>query len=466
MAELLAKVEAFCKQNSLFAPGTAVLAACSGGPDSLALLHLLLSLRERWQLQLAAAHFEHGIRGAASLADAACVRDFCQARGVPFDLGQADVPGYASAQQLSLETAARTLRYRFLRSTAAKLGEGTRIATAHQADDQAETVLMRILRGTGVDGLAGIAPRAGELIRPLLCATRAEIEAYCRQQGLEPRHDATNDVPDCTRNRLRLELLPQLAAEYNPDISAALCRLAAIASEESSFIASASAAAWEQAVLPAAADSVRLSLAAWRPLHPALQLALLRRAASLDGPALGLGYIQYQALRDWLLAGRTGTGRQLPNGVGIHIDYGVASFTRGTALAAADETLLSRELCVPGQTQLTEQLSVQADLLSAAPPAAGPQEILCDADQLALPILVRRRQPGDRLRIESGTKKLKELLIDAKIPQAERDRIPVFTAGGRIFWVGGVRQAAVGRIGPATRRFLRLCLVQLGNKRK
>ena len=270
MAELLAKDEAFCKQNSLFAPGTAVLAACSGGPDSLALLHLLLSLRERWQLQLAAAHFEHGIRGAASLADAAFVRDFCQARGVPFYLGQADVPGYASAQQLSLETAARTLRYRFLRSTAAKLGEGTRIATAHQADDQAETVLMRILRGTGVDGLAGIAPRAGELIRPLLCATRAEIEAYCRQQGLEPRHDATNDVPDCTRNRLRLELLPQLAAEYNPDISAALCRLAAIASEESSFIASASAAAWEQAVLPSAADSVRLSLAAWRPLPRAM----------------------------------------------------------------------------------------------------------------------------------------------------------------------------------------------------
>ena len=187
MAEMLAQVATFCEQNKLLVPGDSVLIACSGGPDSLALVQVLLALRDRYQLRLAVGHFEHGIRGAASLADAAFVRDFCQREGLPFYLAAADVPAYSRQHHLSLETAARLLRYRFLRETAQRIAAGTLIATAHQADDQAETVLMRVLRGTGVDGLAGIRPRTADIIRPLLCVTRAEIEDYCRRQGLQPR---------------------------------------------------------------------------------------------------------------------------------------------------------------------------------------------------------------------------------------------------------------------------------------
>lgn len=465
MAEMLAQVEKFCEQNKLLATGDSVLIACSGGPDSLALIQVLLALREKYRLHLAVGHFEHGIRGAASLEDAAFVRVFCQRQGLAFYLAAADVPAYSRQHHLSLETAARMLRYRFLRATARKLGAGTLIATAHQADDQAETVLMRILRGTGVDGLAGIQPRTADIIRPLLCVPRAEIEAYCQQQGLQPRYDATNAVPDCTRNRLRLMLLPQLGREYNPDIAASLCRLAAIAAEESDFLAGEAQAAWDEMAVPLE-NGIQLPLAAFRRLHPALQLAVLRRALSGEQGTDGLGYVHYHALRQLLQNGRTGAGLRLPHGIEVRITYGAAVFLTAAddssgAASSAEQSFVSCLLTVPGVTDLPESgWQVTAELLTEASPVAGADCILCDADQLPGPLQIRSRQPGDKLVIESGTQKVKKLLIDHKVPRWERNQVPVFTAGNMIFWVGGIRQAAVARITDTTRHFLRLTLVR------
>ena len=221
------------RREGVLPRGAHIVVACSGGPDSLALLSLLLELRPLLSLAVTAAHYEHGIRGEASAEDAAFVRRFCAARAVPCIVESGDVPRAAARTSESLETAARRLRYAFLERTRERVGASL-IATAHHADDQAETVLLHILRGAGLDGLAGIPARdaARHLVRPLLPFPKQELVDYCRARGFSPRHDATNDVPDALRNRVRLTLLPELARAYNPAIRQGLCRLADIVAEE------------------------------------------------------------------------------------------------------------------------------------------------------------------------------------------------------------------------------------------
>lgn len=232
MTKLAKRLYAHLKKTSLLPPGTRVLVACSGGPDSLALLLLLLEIAPMRHLSLAAAHYEHGIRGAASKEDAAFVEKFCGQHGVLCYPGAAEEGAIANAPGESMETAARRLRYAFLEE-ARQAASADVICTAHHADDQAETVLLHLLRGTGLDGLAGI-PAFDEkrhLARPLLPFRKEALVCYCTERGVTPRHDATNDVPSGLRNRVRLQLLPELAT-YNPRIQESLCRLAAIAGEE------------------------------------------------------------------------------------------------------------------------------------------------------------------------------------------------------------------------------------------
>ena len=278
------------RREGLLPRGAHVVVACSGGPDSLALLSLLLELRPLLSLTVTAAHYEHGIRGGASAEDAAFVRRFCAARAVPCIVESGDVPQAAARASESLETAARRLRYAFLERTRGRV-DASLIVTAHHADDQAETVLLHLLRGTGLDGLAGIPARdaARHLVRPLLPFPKQELVDYCRARGFSPRHDATNDVPDALRNRVRLSLLPELARAYNPAIRQGLCRLADIAAEER-----------EAAEHQAAREAARLieqlpagrargeDAASWRlPAAPALRAEAARAPARGRGPPGG-----------------------------------------------------------------------------------------------------------------------------------------------------------------------------------
>lgn len=224
-------VEKFSRAHALLKKGMGIVVACSGGPDSLVLADVLARWQPKYRLRLVIAHFEHGIRGAASREDAAFVRSWCEEKHLPFAMEAADVPRLAREAGTSVETMGRELRYAFLERVRLERGMDV-IATAHHADDQAETVLMHILRGTGLQGLAGIRPRRGCIIRPLLGVTKADILAYAEQAGLNPREDVTNAMADCLRNRVRLELLPHLRQSYNPAITRALCQLADIAADE------------------------------------------------------------------------------------------------------------------------------------------------------------------------------------------------------------------------------------------
>lgn len=313
---LLKDTASFCEREGLIPPGARILVACSGGPDSLALLDILarLSGLAKYDFSVEAAHFEHGIRveDEASRADASFVEEFCGKRNIPCTIGHGDVPAFAEAGQLSLETAARQCRYDFLEQTRKKRGLDL-IATAHQADDQAETVLMRLLRGTGTAGLAAMRPRAvGELplIRPLLFAPRSAIEGYCEARQLSPRLDATNELMDCTRNKLRLKTLPELREDYNPRLSQALCQLADICAAEADYISSQAKEAFARLWCPQG-----LEAKGFKELPQALQWAVLRLFWQQEtGSQKDLPYAHVQRLCKVLNEGHAGSQQQLPHG--------------------------------------------------------------------------------------------------------------------------------------------------------
>lgn len=457
MEELLTRMAGFVSRHALWRPGGRVLVACSGGPDSLALLSLVLALKETQKLEVWVAHFDHGIRGEAGCADAVFVADFAASHAVPCRVMHEDIPAYAAKHRLSLETAARERRYRFLRRTAAEMGPGTVIAIGHQAEDQAETVLMRILRGTGLRGLAAMRPRRGDVVRPLLWASRAEIEAYCLEKGLSPRQDATNGEMDAARNRIRLELMPLLRARYNPEITAALCRLADIAQDEEDFLQKGVDALWQKTVR-FISGGWSLESAVFSKQPAALQEGLLRRLAEAMGEQMNFRFAHYEALKTLLIKSRTGAKIDLPGCWRGEMVYGVLRVYQSAPVPIPWKP---KHLSVPGIVSLPEiRAYAEAMPVEALPTDLGPNVIAVDADVLPLPWEIRPRRDGDWLQVEHGTKKLKNLLIDAKIPRNERTDIPVFTANGQIFWVGGLRQAAWGRVTFETKRIVRLTLHQ------
>ncbi len=446
--ELESRVKSFVRRHKIFTPGSSIVIACSGGPDSLALAEVLLALRKEWCLSLELAHFEHGIRGETSVADAEFVRDFAAERGLPFREGHEDIPAYAKRSKRSLETAARERRYSFLEETANRMGEGTLIATGHHAGDQAETVLMHLLRGSGIDGLAGMRPRTGAIIRPLLFLSKKEIADYCKEKGLKPRQDETNFLPDAERNRIRLELLPMLR-RHSPSLDNALCRLAAAEAEAADYLHTAANTEWNR-VAEEKSEELLLRRKTYNKLHAALRKAILRRAAEKLGLRSSLGFTHYEALDELCRFGEAGKRLTLPRDGEAECRYDTVILRRTAAQSVSwDE----RPLSFSGVTRIEEiGLTVYVSASGTEDVPTNSRIAVADLDALPSPLLVRSRRTGDSFRLENGGRqKVKSLLIDRKIPNGLRDRVPIFTAGGEIFWVGGVRRAAVALVTAETR---------------
>jgi tRNA(Ile)-lysidine synthase len=290
----------------LLSPGDSVLVATSGGPDSLSLLHALAGMRDTLGLSaLSVAHLNHSLRGTDAAEDAVFVDAFCREYALPCVLGTADAAAIAHQQRISVQQAARQARYAFL-DDAARRQNATKIATAHTQDDQTETVLLHILRGTGLDGLRGIPARRGPYIRPLLGVSRADILAYCQAQGLTPRQDSSNlEADHYTRNRIRLDLLPQLERDFNPAVRSALLRLSETAARDADFLHTQADAALVDATLISNADSFVLDSNRLRTLHPSLLRHVLRAAlAQFRGTGDGLTHEHFEPLCDALRGNR------------------------------------------------------------------------------------------------------------------------------------------------------------------
>jgi len=443
---LLVKLRSAVVDGRLIPNSSRVLVGLSGGADSVALLHGLLALQKELGFSVCAAHLNHGIRGEAADADEAFCKSICDAWGVPFFSQKVDCPALARQRRQSLEEAARFARYAFLEGAARKAG-AYRIAVAHHRDDQAETVLLNLLRGAGSAGLRAMRPLRANVIRPLLFVSKAEILNYLSAHSLPYVQDETNADPCHSRNRLRA-----LDAEFkkiNPAYAQNVCRAAQLIAEDDDALC-----AWAEKELQRARQGEGIRCEAVNALPRAVSGRVLRLYAASRGLHADLALRHVDALRA-ICAASTGASVDLPKGFLAKVDYGV--LTIGRAEIAQDLP----DYCVPLNTEGETQTPLGVLTASRIP---RPKSLVPDSplscyvspDSVRCAV-VRPRKPGDVIHPlgAPGRKKLKEYYIDRKIPREDRS-LPVIALGGEVLWVvgAGISERAVVR-GEDTVLFLR-----------
>jgi tRNA(Ile)-lysidine synthase len=451
------RVAASIRKRDVLRDGEAIVVGVSGGPDSTALLVVLSRLCTGFGLTITAAHFDHKLRSRDEAeGDHLFVAKLCRSLGVPLVSGAGDVRRRAKREGESIEEAARNMRYRFLGSQAKSI-RAAAVVVGHTLDDRAETVLLHLIRGSGLGGLAAMPPRSAwpfgagpDIARPLLEISRRDVERYCRDLGIEPRRDPTNDLPIATRNRIRSELMPVLQS-FNPKAADALARLADAAAADSAFIDAAAAAEWSR-IADVSADRVTFSRASFRSLPPPLAARLLRRAAAHIGAQPEAVHLE----RVLALSGNRRTQVAVPGGVVVvGADRVVIAREHKAALA---RSVHERPLVVPGRTRAGEWTIEATHVERDAAQPLDHFAALLDVDAIDGPLIVRSRKRGDRMRPLGlgGSKKLQDIFVDAKVPQEERDSVPVIADRLGIVWVAGHCIDQRVAIAAKTRRVMRL----------
>lgn len=480
------KVRETILQNNLIEKGEHIVVGLSGGPDSVCLFHILWRLAKEWDLTLHAVHINHQLRGAAADGDQAFTEGLCTSLEVPCHVFTCDVATLAKEWGVTTEEAGRKIRYQAFEEVRQEIlarrkgipfldnpAKGVKIAVAQNLNDQVETVLMRVLRGTGIDGLAGIEyMRDNIIIRPLLDVNRMEIEGYCQENDLNPRVDMTNLEPVYTRNKIRLELLPYLEKNFNPGIVKALSRLAKNASEDKSYING----AMPKREVSASGAQCTFLLAALREAHPAVRKRTLIQGFKDIGLTQDITSVHLESAEKLIREKRTSGQMDFPGGYGLRIAYDRVELFRKQEVKEKVPFL-----CQP--IRLQEHLAPEGDLVReedatwdgkaewnndfvsedgfAIPALDGVLRVrILQADQdievqenpsarLAMEalrgrteeLLLRTRRPGDVIVPlgMTGTKKLQDFFVDAKIPKEIRDRLPLVCLGSEVLWIPGQR---------------------------
>jgi tRNA(Ile)-lysidine synthase len=475
--ELIKRVQAFIRERELLQPGQAVVAGVSGGPDSLCLLDILHRLAPDWGLSLHVAHLNHGLRPGAAEAEAERVRAEAGKRGLPFHTELADTRAYAQAHKLSIEEAARHVRYSFL-ARVAQTVEARAIAVAHTADDQAETVLMHFLRGAGLAGLRGMQAKTVignwglmsnyrlpiTLIRPLLATTRAEVEVYCAEHSLNPVQDATNFDTTLFRNRLRHELLPILET-YNPQIRAILGRTAEVLAGECELAQRVADQAWAD-LAQVKPSEVSFDRPGWLAASLPEQRALLRKAVQqLRSDLRDVDFVPLEQAVQFSRTAAPGRQCDVLGGLRLSItpDRIVLSPWAFTPAPPADVPMIADGKLAHGWGFETEALTAEQWSLADVETNSNDWRAYVDADRLREPLTLRVRAAGDwfqPLGLSGGRTKLSDFFINQKIDVTQRDRWPLVVSGADIVWVAGLRLDERFKVTPETRRVLRLAFIK------
>ncbi|WP_274648428.1 tRNA lysidine(34) synthetase TilS [Paenibacillus humicola] len=468
MDKWLIEVAAAAREERLWSDGDTIVVAVSGGPDSAALLHMLHRLSGPGRLRLVAAHVDHGFRGEESAREAEGVRQLAAALGVPCETVSIDVPSYIKETGLNPHVAAREKRYAFLHEVAERNG-ARRIALGHHADDQAETVLMRILRGTSPGGLAGIPMRRTEknveLIRPLLRIYKADILSYCKHWAIPYSVDSSNLKRDYYRNRVRLDVLPALK-EYNPELPAALVRLSELAAREDDWMDREARRAFDACVRPGR-DGCQMTRKALLDLHVALQRRLIKLILDYVGMETeSTSFITVETVRAAAADGAASSSRlDLGGGVRLVREYEELRFLRAHAARTAELDTVAYEYTVAGTgtaVRIKEAgitLAFAEELTAAGRTPRGRDETAFDADRISFPLTVRNRRPGDRMRVMglNGTKKVQDMFVDERVPRSLREKLPLLVdAEGTVIWIPGIRRSTAAPVTAATSRVLRV----------
>jgi tRNA(Ile)-lysidine synthase len=438
----------FIREHNLFSIGDRLVVAVSGGADSVCLLHILVQRRKELGVELHVAHLNHQLRGDESDSDADYVSSLACRLDVPAAIERRDVAAYRAQKGISLEEAARELRYSFLAEVASGIG-ASKVVVGHTRDDHIETVLLHFLRGTGTAGLCGLQPRSIlpygeksgqlEVVRPLLKLNRQEMLDYCRRYNLAPRSDSSNVSPSFLRNRIRLELLPVLKS-YNPGIDKALLRLADIASDDISFIEKQASLIWEK-LASVEDDIIYLDMGQMVALPRAMQRQIFRRAVKqLRGNLKDVEAEHIEAMMD-LLSKPAGKKLCLLDGLTLSTEYGRLVLASAQASICPLPPLKGvSKIEVPGETDLPGwrvRVSIVQEVI-------GEKHGLIasfDLGKVGNKLTVRRRRPGDRFQPlgMSQTKKLQDFMVDSRIPRSWRDRVPLICSPEQILWVVGWR---------------------------
>lgn len=441
---LVSRIERAIRRQGLFRPGDTLVVALSGGADSCALLDLLSRL-PGYNLRLIAAHLNHCLRGGESDADQEFCRGLASCYAIPFEVRRIDVKSMASEGRLNLEDAGRRARIEFLDEISKTYGAAA-VVLAHHADDQAETVLMRLLRGSGMTGLSGMAYRnARGYVRPLLDITRSEIEQYLHGRGMEWREDASNSDTIYLRNRIRHELLPLLES-YNPEIRSCLASTASIISGDEGLLCGLTEKAFAESCLTGEGRIV-CGVGQLRSINPALRRRVLRHAIKkLSGTLDGVSQRHIDAICDMIDSGRPNSRLALPHSVAAVREYDrlLLMLSEENVLETGFELLITE----PGCYQLISGGSITVEPAGTSTFPADPGTAYFDLGKTPFPWLIRTFRPGDRIMPfgMSGRKKVKDIFIDRKIPLSERKRMPLLFCGADLIWIAGVCVSELCRI--------------------
>lgn len=438
-ADMKKKVLDFIREQHMLEEGDGVLAAVSGGADSVCLLFLLCSMREELAVRLAAFHLHHGLRGAEADRDEAFVKQLCEAWQVPFYSAHEDAAAYGRERGISEEEAGRELRYSHLEALADRLSFG-KIAVAHHREDQAETVVFHLFRGTGLKGMGGIRPVRGKIIRPLLECSRQEIEGYLRENGISWCEDSTNRENTYKRNRIRNELLPWAGQYLNERASEHAAQFARFAAQADAYF-EAQAEMILEAENRTAAVSVRTFDSQPEILKGYLVRAMIRQAG---GSARNLTERHIQAV--CALTGPGGGVRaDLPGGLQAVRGYRELRIAR---LERLEESGILERFGKQLQFRVyprEKQLEIPKNRCTK----------WFDYDRIKGTLSVRTRKEGDYFLLRDGKKKLlRRYLIDEKIPEAERDKLLLLTEGSHVLWVIGYRISEYYKVSETTEKIL------------
>jgi tRNA(Ile)-lysidine synthase len=487
---MLEAIVAYIERYQLLPVDGNFIVAVSGGADSLCLLHILHRLcghpSKRYpSIHLHVAHLDHKLRGPAGAGDAAYVAQIAASWGLPATLAEIDVPALARQEKRSLEDAARVARYRFLR----QLSWGRRIAVAHHADDQVETLMLHWLRGAGLASMMGMPPRQGDIIRPLLAVQKAEITLYCQQHGLQPLQDASNTDLRFWRNRVRHELLPLLES-MNPALRATLLRNAEVVRVDAEWIEAQVDSAWSIAVTSeSVAVGIKLDVDALLALPLSIQRHLLRRVTARLCQGQSPLELRHFELIELLLQGEQitrGAPKQLdlPGGLHVNFERGVLVFEHATLHRQA-ETAFSRaagqqHLPLPGRAGIEgTSWTAAAEFVTGEclyevrqalqdedwsrvwrllPPVR--HSVYIDAEGVGAHLLVRTRRPGDRIQPLGMVheKKVQDVLVDTHVARAERASLPLFFSASHCVWLAGVCLDERVKLSSKTQRIIRLSI--------
>ncbi|MCQ4636168.1 tRNA lysidine(34) synthetase TilS [Anaerovorax odorimutans] len=429
------KIKKTIFRHNLIQRGEHIVIGLSGGPDSVCLFHVLKTLSAELGFSLYAVHVNHKFRPGAAEEDQAYVEELCGREGIPCETVVRDCLQLAGELGMTGEEAGRKVRYEAFDKMGQKLvqsgipAEKIKIAVAQNANDQAETVLLRLLRGTGPDGLAGMAylRREGDfaIIRPLLDVKRQEIETYCHDHKLNPRIDETNLQPIYTRNKVRLQLIPYLEEHFNGNIEGALVRLAKIAGEDKEYLWKITQQSYKEIMIKPGV----LELEGLKGLDAAIRHRVLRKAFADCGLDQDITERHLAAADQLLLGGETSKTLDFPGGYRMTIGYDEVRFYKEPA--AANET---------DSWQETGALGLRTEVVRAGralPPgaAAFDWEKICMAHGEAPGIELRKRRPGDYIRLKNGRKKLQDFFVDRKVPKEDRESVPLAAIGSEILWI-------------------------------